>query len=72
MSKDNSDNESNSSEKTHLDVIDRNIIAILKEDARTSYRSIAETIGKTEATVRRRVNTLIHDKLIKKFRIKIF
>ena len=44
-------NENEALEKTHLDVIDRNIILILKSDARTSYRSIAETIGKTEATV---------------------
>ncbi len=56
-------------EKLHIDLIDRNIISILKTDARTSYRQIADEIGKTEATVRRRVNRLIKDKIIKKFTI---
>jgi DNA-binding Lrp family transcriptional regulator len=55
--------------KTHLDLIDRKIINILKTDARTSYRKIADEIGKTEATVRRRVNAMIEEKIIKKFTI---
>lgn len=55
--------------KPHIDLIDRNIIKILKENARTSYRDIADDIGKTEATVRRRVNRLIGEKIIRKFTI---
>ena len=55
--------------KPHIDLIDRNILNILKDDARTSYRKIADDIGKTEATVRRRVNRLIEEKIIKKFTI---
>jgi Lrp/AsnC family transcriptional regulator, leucine-responsive regulatory protein len=55
--------------KPHLDLIDRKIINILKSDARTSYRKIAEEIGKTEATVRRRVNSMIDENIIKKFTI---
>ena len=55
--------------KPHIDLIDRNILTILKENARTSYREIADDIGKTEATVRRRVNRLIHEKIIRKFTI---
>ncbi len=55
--------------KPHIDLIDRNILTILREDARTSYRQIADDIGKTEATVRRRVNRLIDEKIIKKFTI---
>ncbi|MCF2139731.1 MAG: Lrp/AsnC family transcriptional regulator [Candidatus Lokiarchaeota archaeon] len=58
-----------STEKPHIDLLDRNIIELLKKDARTSYRSIAEQIGKTEATVRRRVNRLLVDGVIKKFTI---
>jgi DNA-binding Lrp family transcriptional regulator len=57
------------SDKIHIDLIDRNIINILRNDARTSYRNIAEEIGKTEATIRRRVNRLIDDNIIKKFTI---
>ncbi|MHA1701347.1 MAG: Lrp/AsnC family transcriptional regulator [Promethearchaeota archaeon] len=59
----------NNSGKPHIDLIDRNILTILKDDARTSYRQIADDIGKTEATVRRRVNRLIDEKIIKKFTI---
>lgn len=55
--------------KPHIDLIDRNIIKILKNDARTSYRKIADDIGKTEATVRRRVNRLIDENIIRKFTI---
>lgn len=55
--------------KPHIDLIDRNIIKILKNDARTSYRKIADNIGKTEATVRRRVNRLIDENIIRKFTI---
>lgn len=56
-------------EKPHIDAIDRKIIELLQKDARTSFRSIAEKIGKTEATVRRRVNKLLEDGIIKKFTI---
>lgn len=59
------------SQTTNIDLIDRKIIAILKLDARTSYRQIADEIGKTEATVRRRVNRMIEDKVIEKFTIII-
>jgi len=55
--------------KPHIDLIDRNILTILKGDARTSYRKIADDIGKTEATVRRRVNRLIEENIIRKFTI---
>ncbi len=65
----NYNNNDKHSENPHLDLIDRNIIILLKSDARTSYRDIANQIGKTEATVRRRVNRMIDDKIIKKFTI---
>ena len=56
-------------EKPNIDSIDRHIIKLLQQDARTSYRSIAEKIGKTEATVRRRVTRLLKDGIIKRFTI---
>lgn len=59
------------SQTSHIDLIDRKIIAILKIDARTSYRQIADEIGKTEATVRRRVNRMIEDKVIERFTVII-
>ena len=69
ISKYNSGGNRDHEEKPHIDLIDRNIISILKNDARTSYRQIADEIGKTEATVRRRVNRMIRDQIIKKFTI---
>ncbi len=61
--------QNSTTEKPHIDLIDRQIISILKDDARTSYRQIANVIGKTEATVRRRVNTMIEGKIITRFTI---
>ncbi|MBD3197272.1 MAG: winged helix-turn-helix transcriptional regulator [Candidatus Lokiarchaeota archaeon] len=42
----------------------------LKEDGRKSYADISEKVGKTEATVRRRVKKLIKNNIIKKFTIE--
>ena len=52
-----------------MDAIDIQILEELKSDSRKSFNIIAEGVGKTEATVRRRVNKLIEDKVIKKFTI---
>jgi DNA-binding Lrp family transcriptional regulator len=52
-----------------MDPIDLKILEELKQDSRKSYNIIAQDVGKTEATVRRRVNKLIKDKTIKKFTI---
>ncbi|MBY9007010.1 MAG: Lrp/AsnC family transcriptional regulator [Candidatus Lokiarchaeota archaeon] len=53
-----------------MDVIDLKILEELKEDGRKSYNEISDNIGKTEATVRRRVNRLIKNGIIKKFTIE--
>lgn len=55
--------------KTKMDPTDKKILEILKEDGRKSYREIADMIGKTEATVRRRVAHMTAEKLIKKFTV---
>ncbi|MHA1107225.1 MAG: Lrp/AsnC family transcriptional regulator [Promethearchaeota archaeon] len=52
-----------------MDAIDIQILEELKRDSRKSFNVIAEGVGKTEATVRRRVNKLIEDNVIKKFTI---
>jgi Lrp/AsnC family transcriptional regulator for asnA, asnC and gidA len=41
----------------------------LKKDGRKSYNEISENVGKTEATVRRRVKKMIKNGIIKKFTI---
>lgn len=41
-----------------MDQTDQHIIDVLHQDGRMSYRKVAEHIGKTEATVRRRVKKM--------------
>ena len=50
-----------------MDIVDLKILELLKEDGRLSYNDISENVGKTEATVRRRVNKLVEDNVIKQF-----
>ncbi|MBN1800236.1 MAG: Lrp/AsnC family transcriptional regulator [Candidatus Lokiarchaeota archaeon] len=52
-----------------MDVIDLKILEELKENSRISFNDISERVGKTEATVRRRVKKLCEDGIIKKFTI---
>lgn len=51
------------------DAIDRKILEELEKDGRKSYSDIGEVVGRTEATVRRRVKQLLKDDVIKKFTI---
>ena len=53
-----------------MDVIDLKILEELKNDGRMSYNDISKRIGKTEATVRRRVKSLLDDNVIKRFTIE--
>ncbi len=52
-----------------MDPIDLKILEELKEDSRKSLNDIALKVGRTEATVRRRVNNLKDEGIIKKFTI---
>ena len=52
-----------------IDVIDLKILEELKQDSRVSFNEISQKVGKTEATVRRRVKKLIDDGIIKRFTI---
>ena len=56
--------------KIILDAIDEKILEELKENSRISFKDISERVGKTEATVRRRVNKLKEDGIIKSFTIE--
>jgi len=53
-----------------MDVIDIKILEELKVNSRISFNDISERIGKTEATVRRRVKKLQEEGVIKKFTIE--
>jgi Lrp/AsnC family transcriptional regulator for asnA, asnC and gidA len=48
-----------------LDEHDRSIIRLLQEDGRVSNASIARTIGASEPTVRKRIERLVADQIIK-------
>jgi DNA-binding Lrp family transcriptional regulator len=52
-----------------MDLVDLKILEELKNNSRMSYNEISERINKTEATVRRRVQRLKDDGVIKRFTI---
>ena len=52
-----------------MDLVDLKILEELKNNSRMSYNEISERINKTEATVRRRVQKLKDDNVIKRFTI---
>jgi len=54
-----------------MDEIDREIIKILKRNARTPYVDIGEKVGLSEGAVRKRVKTLIESGVIRKFTVKV-
>ena len=51
--------------KRRLDAVDKNIVAWLSRDARTSNRRIARALGVTEGTVRGRIKRMEEEKLIR-------
>ena len=53
------------------DDIDKIVIRRLKENARVPYTKIAEEIGLSEAAVRKRVEKLVEEGVIKKFTVEV-
>ncbi len=54
-----------------MDKRDKKIVELLKEDARRPYTEIAEKLDISEATVRKRVQNLEKENIIKKYTIEI-
>ena len=52
-----------------LDLLDMKIIRCLIDDARCTYRTIAEEAGVSEATVKNRIDRLQEQGIIKKFTV---
>ncbi len=52
-----------------MDDLDRQILDILRRDARTPYTEIADKVGTSEGTVRNRVEQLVEDGVIERFTI---
>lgn len=53
-----------------MDEIDRQILDILREDARASYIDIADKVDLTEGAIRKRVEKLKEEGVIKRFTIE--
>ncbi len=56
---------------TELDIVNKKIINVLKKDAKTPYKQIADELEISESTVRKRINTLVESNVIEKFTIDI-
>jgi len=52
-----------------MDELDREILSILRRDARTPYTEIAERVGTSEGTVRNRVEGMVEDGVIDRFTV---
>jgi Lrp/AsnC family transcriptional regulator, regulator for asnA, asnC and gidA len=52
-----------------LDDVDSEIISMLQEDGRRSFSDIAQVVGRTEVTIRRRVKRLMDEGYITRFTV---
>ena len=52
-----------------MDDLDREILSILRRDARTPYTEIADEVGTSEGTVRNRVEQLTEEGVIERFTV---
>ncbi|WP_415381541.1 Lrp/AsnC family transcriptional regulator [Halosimplex sp. TS25] len=52
-----------------MDDLDRQILTILRRDARTPYTEIADSVGTSEGTVRNRVESLVDEGVIERFTV---
>jgi DNA-binding Lrp family transcriptional regulator len=52
-----------------MDDLDREILTILRHDARTPYTEIADRVGISEGTVRNRVDRMTEDGVIERFTV---
>ncbi|WP_254522316.1 Lrp/AsnC family transcriptional regulator [Natrinema caseinilyticum] len=52
-----------------MDDLDRQILDVLRRDARTPYTEIASVVGTSEGTVRNRVERMMDDDVIERFTI---
>ena len=55
----------------HMDEKDKRILEMLIEDSRRPYREIADDVGLSESTIRKRVIKLQEEGVIEKFTIKV-
>ena len=53
-----------------MDEIDEHIIELLRKDARMTYTQIARHLKLSEGTIRRRIQSLIESKIIRRFTVE--
>ena len=54
-----------------MDLYDKRILEILRQNSRVSYTEISRELGISKGTVRRRVNQLVENQVILKFTIEV-
>ena len=54
-----------------IDEIDKRILKFLQKDAKIPLRKIADEVGKTETTIRRRIKALEDKKIISRYTIQV-
>ncbi|MFX0136077.1 MAG: Lrp/AsnC family transcriptional regulator [Candidatus Hodarchaeota archaeon] len=54
-----------------IDEIDKRILKLLQKDAKIPLQEIADEVGKTETTIRRRIKTLEDKKIISRYTIQV-
>lgn len=52
-----------------MDELDREILDILRQDARTPYTEIADQVGTSEGTIRNRVENMVESGVIERFTV---
>ena len=57
--------------KARLDDVDLEVLRVLRENARLTYREIGERLGLSESTVRRRVKKLVKLGVIRRFTVEV-
>ena len=55
----------------NIDEIDKRILKFLQKDAKIPLQEIANVVGKTETTIRRRIKTLEDKKIISRYTIQV-
>lgn len=54
-----------------MDAVNKKIVNMLIKDSRRPYREIADELGVTESTVRKRVKKLVENKVIERFTLAL-
>jgi len=52
-----------------MDELDREILDILRQDARTPYTEVADEVGTSEGTIRNRVESMVEAGVIERFTV---